>query len=92
MHVSGHGNAKRTGLNADENSPEVEVSVQQVTNEGSYMYVPPFDTLLKAIGLTRAEFEDFDPDRGPHGAYQASVAGDGREQRFQRDRVSTGQS
>jgi hypothetical protein len=26
--------------------------------EGSYMYVPPFDSLLKAIGLTRAEFEE----------------------------------
>src|ERR1700760_2255848 len=26
--------------------------------EGSHMYVPPFDSLLKAIGLTRAEFEE----------------------------------
>jgi len=25
--------------------------------EGTYMYVPPFDSLLQAIGMTRAEFE-----------------------------------
>jgi hypothetical protein len=29
-----------------------------MTKEGSYMYVPPFDSLLQAIGLTREEFQD----------------------------------
>jgi hypothetical protein len=40
-------------------SPDaIGVLPQPVIREGSYMYVPPFDSLLKAIGLTRAEFED----------------------------------
>jgi hypothetical protein len=31
---------------------------QSITEQGNYMYVPPFDSLLTAIGVTRAEFED----------------------------------
>jgi hypothetical protein len=30
---------------------------QSITEQGNYMYVPPFDSLLTAIGVTRAEFE-----------------------------------
>jgi hypothetical protein len=29
-----------------------------ITEQGNYMYVPPFDSLLTAIGVTRAEFEN----------------------------------
>jgi hypothetical protein len=38
----------------------VEVSRlnQSVTEQGNYMYVPPFDSLLTAIGVTRDEFEN----------------------------------
>jgi hypothetical protein len=31
---------------------------QSVTERGNNMYVPPLDSLLKAIGVTRAEFEN----------------------------------
>jgi hypothetical protein len=31
---------------------------QSITEQGNYMYVPPFDSLLTAIGVTRAEFEN----------------------------------
>jgi hypothetical protein len=37
---------------------EARPSNQSVTEQGNYMYVPPFDSLLKAIGITRAEFEN----------------------------------
>jgi hypothetical protein len=30
---------------------------QSITEQGNYMYVPPFDPLLRAIGVTRDEFE-----------------------------------
>ncbi len=46
------------------------------------MYVPPFDSLLKAIGMTRAEFEEFDGSRDPEGAAEAAVTSNSRQQRL----------
>jgi hypothetical protein len=43
-------------------SPERGIGAQPLnkptTSRGNYMYVPPFDSLLKAIGITRAEIEN----------------------------------
>jgi hypothetical protein len=33
-------------------------SNQSLTEQGNFMYVPPLDSLLQAIGITRAEFEN----------------------------------
>ena len=45
-----------TSMNTDLQSG-AGAAQQQDMEIANYMYVPPFDSLLKAIGLTRAEFE-----------------------------------
>src|SRR3954471_10140724 len=54
--TAGKNKADRSG------SPDRHVAAertnQSVTEQGNRMYVPPFDSLLTAIGVTRAEFEN----------------------------------
>jgi hypothetical protein len=48
---------KGAGAISVDSRPEAEASRQPAIKEGNYMYVPPLEPLLKAIGMTRAEFE-----------------------------------
>jgi hypothetical protein len=49
--------AKETSARANKGIASGPLS-QSVTEQGNYMYVPPFDSLLKAIRVTRDEFEN----------------------------------
>jgi hypothetical protein len=57
MRASSHARRKSIVTIGAEPSCEPALSQQSAENEGYYMYVPPLDSLLKAIGLTRTEFE-----------------------------------
>jgi hypothetical protein len=45
-------------LGSPERGIDAQASNKPTTSQGNFMYVPPFDSLLKAIGITRAEIEN----------------------------------
>jgi hypothetical protein len=45
-------------LGTPERGIEAQPPNKPTTSQGNYMYVPPFDSLLKAIGITRAEIDN----------------------------------
>jgi hypothetical protein len=49
---------KDAGPNVIEARPMAGSTQQQPMKERNYMFVPPFDSLLRAIGITRDEFEN----------------------------------
>jgi hypothetical protein len=57
MHPSARLTVKCDGATAVDRRSEAGFTQESMTKEGNYMYVPPLDPLLKAIGITRAEFE-----------------------------------